>query len=88
MPTWKDLTEISAHLEDSSQFYMGRVDCTLQGDVCDTEGITGYPSMHLYQDGTLVAEYKGSRKFSVLKAWIFGKAEGYRRQTVGAAGQT
>lgn len=87
MPTWKDLTEISAHLEDSSQFYMGRVDCTLQGDVCDMEGIKGYPSMHLYEDGKLVSEYTGSRKFSVLKAWISGKAQDYRRRTVAAAGQ-
>lgn len=80
MPTWKDLAEIGAHLEDSSAFYMARVDCTAQGDVCDSQSVLGYPTMFLYQDGHKVAEYSGSRKFSVLKAWIFGRAEDYRRR--------
>lgn len=80
MPTWKDLSEISTHLEDSSNFYMARVDCTVQGDVCDQENVLGYPTMHLYEDGGLVQDYTGSRKYSVLKPWIFSHAEDYRRR--------
>lgn len=79
MPTWKDLSEISAHLEDSSALYMARVDCTLQGDVCAQENIQAVPSMHLYEDGKLSTQYEGSRTFPVLKAWIFNRAEDFRR---------
>lgn len=30
-PVWEDLTEMNEHLQDSSEFYMARVDCIAQG---------------------------------------------------------
>ena len=77
-PTWKDLSVISEHLEDSSHFFMARVDCIAQGDLCEAQGIQGYPQMNLYKDGKKAETYHGSRGFKTLRAYINQQAEAYR----------
>jgi thioredoxin domain-containing protein 5 len=39
-------------------------------DLCDANGITGYPQIHLYRDGEFVEKYKGNRDLNLLVDYI------------------
>ena len=71
---------ISEHLEDSAQFYIARVDCVAQGDLCNAQGVKGYPHIQLYKDGVKTEQYLGSRDFPALNYWINKIAEEYRKE--------
>ncbi|CAO1620757.1 unnamed protein product [Parajaminaea phylloscopi] len=77
-PTYADLAEIQEPLEQSSQFYIRRVNCVEQADVCNAQKVRGYPSLFLYADGKKVDEYKGDRSFEDLMAFTTAKASDYR----------
>ncbi len=73
---------ISQHLEESSQFYLARVDCVASGDLCVDQGVEAYPTIQLYQDGEKIDQWKGERSFAKLKTYVDGHAEAYRQQRV------
>ncbi|CAO1618120.1 unnamed protein product [Jaminaea pallidilutea] len=86
-PTYADLAEIQAPLEESSQFYIRRVNCVEQGDLCNLQKVTGYPSLFLYADGTKLEEYHGDRSFEDLMSFTTARASDYRKAKASGGGQ-
>ncbi|PWN29853.1 thioredoxin-like protein [Jaminaea rosea] len=84
-PTYADLAEIQEPLEQTSDFYIRRVNCVEQGDLCDAQKVRGYPSLFLYQDGQKVDEYRGNRSFEDLMSFTTAKASDYRKAKAGVA---
>ncbi|KAJ7067835.1 protein disulfide isomerase [Mycena amicta] len=57
-PTWESLVSLNT---DPEGVQLAQVDCSVNGDLCDANGVKGYPQMNLYRDGEFVEKYKGSR---------------------------
>ncbi|KAF7344358.1 Protein disulfide isomerase [Mycena sanguinolenta] len=66
-PTWEKLVE---HSEVPTGVQFARVDCSVDGDLCDALGVTGYPQMKLYSDGVIVDKYQGSRDLDLLVKYL------------------
>ncbi|KAJ6595666.1 protein disulfide isomerase [Mycena vulgaris] len=71
-PTWERLVEQS---ENSAGVQLAQVDCSVNGDLCDANGIKGYPQMNLYRDGEFVEKYKGNRDFDLLTDYLAKNAQ-------------
>ncbi|CAG8756223.1 28604_t:CDS:2 [Gigaspora margarita] len=74
-PIW---TKLAAEYGDdlkSKDFYLGKVDCTLNGDFCNLHEVTGYPTLNLYKNGVKIDGYLKSRDFDSLSEYIKNKAE-------------
>ncbi|KAJ7741455.1 protein disulfide isomerase [Mycena maculata] len=69
LPTWEKLVEQS---ENSAGVQLAQVDCSVNGDLCNANGVSGYPQLHLYRDGEFVEKYKGSRDFDVVTEYLAG----------------
>ncbi|KAK7483138.1 hypothetical protein BaRGS_00025634 [Batillaria attramentaria] len=67
-PTWEDLGADYADKPVS----IARVDCTQQKSVCDSNGVRGYPTLIMFQNGVKLEEYKGSRSLDDLKKFVDG----------------
>ncbi|CAK5272120.1 unnamed protein product, partial [Mycena citricolor] len=66
-PTWERLVEYS---ESSKGVSLAQVDCSVHGDLCNDNGVKGYPQMNLYKDGEFVERFKGNRDYDILTAFI------------------
>ncbi|KAJ7078087.1 thioredoxin-domain-containing protein [Mycena epipterygia] len=66
-PTWEKLVKQS---EDSAGVQLAQVDCSVNGDLCNANGVTGYPQMNLYRDGEFVEKYKGNRDFDLVTQYL------------------
>ncbi|CAD6914202.1 unnamed protein product [Tilletia laevis] len=77
-PTWDDVTKMSEHLADSSEFRMARVDGTAQMDLCHDQKVKYFPTVRLYYDGRDQGDYKGPRTYDDLMNYVKAKAEWYR----------
>ncbi|KAI0250506.1 thioredoxin-domain-containing protein [Lactifluus subvellereus] len=55
--TWDELVDNYA----GSHVSLAQVDCVVYGDLCNANGVSGYPHMNLYRDGTLQATFVGLR---------------------------
>jgi thiol-disulfide isomerase/thioredoxin len=87
-PTWEKLV---AHSQISDDVQLARVDCSINGgerasnptirqliaptDLCDANGVRGYPQLNLYRDGELVESYKGRRDLELLTAYLAKNAQ-------------
>jgi len=49
----------------SSSVLIGDVDCTVESDLCQKEGVNGYPTIKYWKDGQ-AESYNGGRDFSSL----------------------
>ncbi|KAE8259891.1 hypothetical protein A4X13_0g706 [Tilletia indica] len=78
-PTWLDVTKMSAHLADSSNFRFARVDGVAQGDLISDQKIKGYPTVRLFFDGVSQGDYKGDRSYNDLTSYVKAKAADYRK---------
>ncbi|KAF8164798.1 protein disulfide isomerase [Crassisporium funariophilum] len=67
-PTWDQLV-IDAETEIPA-VKLATIDCTTQGDLCDKNGVKGYPTMFMFDDGKIVGQYKGYRELDDLKSFI------------------
>ncbi|KAH8827187.1 thioredoxin-like protein [Flagelloscypha sp. PMI_526] len=47
-----------------------QVDCAVNGDLCNKNGIAGYPTLIMYRDGAEVEQFKGARDMEKLKSFI------------------
>ena len=70
-PTWEELAQ---KFKNTENVKIGKVDCTEGSDknreLCDGNGVTGFPTLNLYKDGKLVEEYKGKRTLEDLEAFV------------------
>ncbi|KAJ7461840.1 protein disulfide isomerase [Mycena galericulata] len=67
LPTWEKLVDQS---ENSAGVQLAQVDCSVNGDLCDANGVKGYPQLNLYRDGEFVEKYKGNRDFNLLSDYL------------------
>ncbi|KAJ7154694.1 protein disulfide isomerase [Mycena filopes] len=70
-PIWVELVEQS---ESSAGVQLAQVDCSVNGDLCQANGVGGYPQLNLYHDGEFVEKYKGNRDFDLLTEYLEKKA--------------
>ncbi|KAJ7593435.1 protein disulfide isomerase [Mycena floridula] len=68
-PTWEALVkenEAGAHPGVGLQ----QVDCAMHGDLCNANGVKGYPQLNLYLDGKFVEKYNGDRSQPELNTYL------------------
>jgi len=53
-PTWEQLAK------ETDNFLVGKVDCTQEKEVCDSQGVRGYPTIKLFANGSKY-DYSGAR---------------------------
>ncbi|TPX64725.1 hypothetical protein SpCBS45565_g05675 [Spizellomyces sp. 'palustris'] len=76
-PTW--LTLQNRVQERIQGFKMGKVDCTDQEDFCEAEGVDGYPTIRLYNNGKLIEEYDQEADLKSLYTYVVTKASYYQK---------
>ncbi|TFK35040.1 protein disulfide isomerase [Crucibulum laeve] len=67
-PTWEKLVEESE--VETPTVKLAQVNCAVHGDLCDENGIKGYPTLLMFEDGKIVDQYKGNREMDDLKVFI------------------
>jgi len=76
-PTWDQLSGLFA---SNDQVKIARVDCTSDDnknkEICNEQGISGFPTLILYKNGEKVAEYEGKRDIDDLKDFVSKHLEG------------
>jgi len=73
-PAWDQLAKA---FEDDEQVSIGRVDCTLDRDLCSTHGVRGYPTLLLFSNGMKEEKYQGGRDFQELFAYVTQQSAKY-----------
>ena len=73
-PVWEELaTKLKADSKLAG-VKIGKVDCTegndRNRDLCNAQGVTGFPTLNLYKNGKLVEEFKGKRTPEDLEAFV------------------
>nr|GAT46096.1 protein disulfide isomerase [Mycena chlorophos] len=68
-PTWEKLVEMNSH-KGVDGVQLAQVDCSVNGDLCNENGVKGYPQMNLYRRGEMVERYKGSRELDLLNEYL------------------
>ena len=70
-PTWD---ELAAKFTDVKNVKIAKIDCTSNDnknkDLCNDQGVNGFPTLNIYKDGKKVTEYSGSRKVEDLEAFV------------------
>ncbi|XP_062510842.1 thioredoxin domain-containing protein 5-like [Corticium candelabrum] len=66
-PTWNKL---AAHFQDDGVVNIGKVDCTIDKDLCAENNVGGYPTLFLYQDGKVIQRYTGGRSLEELITFV------------------
>ncbi len=46
------------------------MDCTQEKETCQQQGVRGYPTLVLFEDGLVVQKYSGSRTFEDLVTFV------------------
>lgn len=71
-PTWSKLAEQKK--EDSvTTVKIGRVDCTIDGNLCSEQDVTGYPTLKFFKSGSSSEEavkYRGARDLDALNSFV------------------
>ncbi|PPR04006.1 hypothetical protein CVT24_010499 [Panaeolus cyanescens] len=67
-PTWEKLVAEAA--TEIPQVKTGTINCVDYGDLCNENGIAGYPTMIMFEDGQKLADFKGSREMDRLKTFM------------------
>ncbi|KZT33157.1 thioredoxin-domain-containing protein [Sistotremastrum suecicum HHB10207 ss-3] len=81
-PTWEQLYErVITNGDDESHdnvrtegIKMGQVNCISEGDLCNAQGIRGYPTLLLYKDAVKGLEYPGQRTYDDILHFISANA--------------
>ncbi|PPQ86762.1 hypothetical protein CVT25_012407 [Psilocybe cyanescens] len=76
-PTWQQLVLDTRDKGDEGlgggevpEVGMGVVDCIVHGDLCDENGVKGYPTLIMFKDGKIVDQFKKARELDDLKAFM------------------
>nr|DAC80631.1 TPA_inf: thioredoxin domain-containing protein 5 [Conus magus] len=79
-PTWEELAKSFA---GNQQVSVSKVDCTVSTKLCTSQGVRGYPTLVLFNDGDKLEQYQGSRSLEDLKGFVTNKMEevlGFQQQ--------
>lgn len=73
-PTWD---ELAVKFAGSSVAKVAKVDCTLEEnkDLCNEQGVDGFPTVFLYRRGDKIEEYNGSRSLDDLFEFVSKHAQ-------------
>ncbi|KAF9280404.1 hypothetical protein BGZ68_007246 [Mortierella alpina] len=74
-PAWEQVAVDHQHLAKSKNFKIAEVNCLVEGDICDENGVEGYPTMKLFNAGKAIHDYNGGRSASDLSQYVVSKAE-------------
>merc|ERR1711973_341935 len=70
-PTWVQLADKFASTEGVT---IAKVDCTSgdnkNKDLCNAQGVNGFPTLNIYKDGEKVEEFNGKRGLDDLAAFV------------------
>ena len=66
-PTWDDLAR---HFESREDIHISKVDCTQHSSTCHRHGVKGYPTLLVFEDGSLQDKYTGNRALQDLIEFI------------------
>merc|ERR1712038_450336 len=73
-PAWDQL---AGHYAKSDKVTVAKVDCTVEKDLCQGQGVSGYPTVKFFdKDASAGEKYKGGRDFDTLKAFVENKIGG------------
>ncbi|EDR04936.1 protein disulfide isomerase [Laccaria bicolor S238N-H82] len=67
-PTWEKL--VVDMEKETPSVNLAQVNCLLYGDLCDQNGVKGYPTIFMYDAGKQIEEYNGNRDLDDLKTFI------------------
>ncbi|KAF8934851.1 hypothetical protein BGZ58_005413 [Dissophora ornata] len=67
-------------LQQTKDFRFAEVNCLIEGDVCEDNDVTGYPSLQLFRDGRKVNVYKGARSLEEMSEFVRTKAEEFAKE--------
>ncbi|KAF9236400.1 thioredoxin-like protein [Melanogaster broomeanus] len=72
--TWNELV---GHFESKADpgVHFAQVDCTVNGDLCTENGVSGYPQMNLYRNGGFLETYHADRAYDLLVNYLAAHAE-------------
>ncbi|KAF8719074.1 hypothetical protein AX14_011491 [Amanita brunnescens Koide BX004] len=65
---WKTLTHDA--LTEIPHVKLATVNCAVHGDLCDENGVTGYPDMKLFSSGAVLETFNGDRELSIIKDFL------------------
>jgi len=70
-PTW---TQLADKYKDNDKVIIAKVDCTSDGnknkDLCNDQGVNGFPTLNIYRGGKKVEEFNGKRGLEDLTAFV------------------
>lgn len=70
-PTWD---ELSGAFSENKNVKIGKVDCTSEEnknkELCNENGVNGFPTLILFKNGEKVSEYNGKRDLEDLKSFV------------------
>ncbi|KAG0234229.1 hypothetical protein BGW41_001198 [Actinomortierella wolfii] len=76
-PIWEEVAAGHQALSRTKGFKFAEVNCLIEGDICDDEGIRGYPTLNLYYKGKLIEKYSKTRTLEQLIDYVNTKADEY-----------
>ena len=65
-PAWDQL---AGEYDGHASVTVGDVDCTVERDLCQNEGVRGYPTIKYWKGGA-ESKYQGGRDFAALKKFV------------------
>lgn len=71
-PTWE---ELGKKFFSNNNVKIVKVDCTLDvsKQLCNEQGVDGFPTLYLYKDGHKISEYNGSRNLDDLYKFVMDR---------------
>eukprot|EP00096_Caligus_rogercresseyi_P003657 TRINITY_DN1701_c0_g1_i1.p1 TRINITY_DN1701_c0_g1~~TRINITY_DN1701_c0_g1_i1.p1 ORF type:complete len:388 (-),score=136.24 TRINITY_DN1701_c0_g1_i1:160-1302(-) len=70
-PIWE---ELAARFEGVKGVTIAKVDCTANDnknkELCNEEGVNGFPTLNIYESGSKIKEYRGARKVEDLEEFV------------------
>jgi len=66
-PTWDELAAVQ---KTAKKFNVAKVDCTVEKTTCQEQGVGGYPTLKLFNNGQLVAPYDQARTLQAFQDWV------------------
>ncbi|XP_055617514.1 thioredoxin domain-containing protein 5 homolog [Toxorhynchites rutilus septentrionalis] len=66
-PTWSKLAK---NAKENNLAKIGRVDCTIDGDLCSEQDVTGYPTLKFFNGNQEAVKYRGARELEAFESFI------------------
>ena len=73
-PTWTKLAEDTQNTPDPG-IHLAQVNCIVNGDFCEQNGIKYFPQLNLYRNGEFVDTFGGARDYEALLSYMNKHAE-------------